>query len=457
MDKDKRYREALGWIHGLGRFGMKPGLGRITALLELLGNPHHKVRFVHLAGTNGKGSTAVMLASILREAGYRVGLYTSPYLLSFTNRMAINGEDIKKDDLIELVEQVRPLVERINKDPELGVMTEFEVVTTLALTYFSRTNLDLVVLETGLGGRLDATNVVDPLLSIITNVSLEHTDVLGDTVEKIAAEKAGIIKQNKPLLTAAEDPRVLKILEEKCFRHNSGFYRVYSPLDGEEAGLAHKPGAELQEISPEGQYFRYTGSIFSFERIFIPLRGTYQVTNAATALAALELLEKEGFKVSESELRSGLEKTEWPGRLELLSKNPYLIMDGAHNPAAIENLARSLPDYFKYRKLILVVGMMADKDIAAMLKRILPLADKVIFTRPVLPRAADPRELASVATEQLEFRKEHYVISEHGAALEKALELAGPEDAILVTGSLYTVSDVRAYWQDSRSNKVKLQ
>lgn len=453
MDKEKRYHEALEWIHGLGRFGIKPGLGRITALLELLGNPHGRVRFVHLAGTNGKGSTAVMLASILREAGYRVGLYTSPYLLSFTNRMAVNGDDIKQDDLIELVDRVRPLVEKVNKDPELGVMTEFEVVTTLALTYFSGANLDLVVLETGLGGRLDATNVVDPLLSIITNVSLEHTDVLGDTVEKIAVEKAGIIKQNRPLLTAAEDPRVLKIIEEKCIEQNSGFYRVYSPLDGKETGQEYKPGAQLQEISPEGQYFRYTGSIFNCERIFIPLRGTYQVTNAATALAALELLEKEGFKVSEPELRSGLEKTEWPGRLELFSKNPHLIMDGAHNPAAIENLARSLPDYFKYRKLILVVGMMADKDIAAMLKRILPLSDKVVFTRPILPRAADPRDLASVATRQLEFEKEHYVISEHGAALEKALELAGPQDAVLVTGSLYTVSDVRAYWQNSRAKK----
>ena len=457
MDKEKRYSEALEWIHGLGRFGIKPGLGRITALLEHLGNPHHNVQFVHLAGTNGKGSTAVMLASILREAGYRVGLYTSPYLLSFTNRMAVNGDDIKQDDLIELVDQVRPLVEKINKDPELGVMTEFEVVTTLALTYFSRANLDLVVLETGLGGRLDATNVVDPLLSIITNVSLEHTDVLGDTVEKIAVEKAGIIKPKRPLLTAAEDPRVLKVLEERCIEQNSGIYRVYAAVDGKGTLVGKNPKAALQEISPEGQSFCYEGSFFNFDRIFLPLRGAYQVTNAATALAALELLEKEGFKVSEAELRSGLEKTEWPGRLELLSKNPQLIMDGAHNPAAIENLARSLPGYFKYSNLILVVGMMADKDISAMLEKILPLADKVIFTRPVLPRAADPRELAAVATGQLEFEREYYVINDHGAALEKALELAGPQDAVLVTGSLYTVSDVRSYWQDSRANKVKLQ
>ncbi len=453
MNNKQRYLESLEWIHGLGRFGIKPGLSRITALLELLGNPHRKVRFVHLAGTNGKGSTAVMLASILRETGYRIGLYTSPYLLSFTNRMAVNGEDINPDDLVELVDRVRPLVEEISEDPELGSMTEFEVVTTLALTYFSETGLDLVILETGLGGRLDATNVVDPLLSIITNVSLEHTDVLGDTVEKIATEKAGIIKQDRPLLTAAEDPRVLGVLREVCLSRNSKLYRIYAPVNGSGANN-EMPRAVLQNISPEGQCFEYRGSHLNLDRVFIPLRGAYQVTNAATALAALELLEREGFQVSEPELRSGLKKTEWPGRLELLTKNPQLIMDGAHNPAAIENLARTLPDYFEYSKLILVVGMMADKDIPAMLKKILPVADKVIFTRPVLPRAAEPQDLASVATGQLGFENEYHVINEHGEALEKALELAGPEDVVLVTGSLYTVSDTRAYWHNKEIKKV---
>ncbi|MGM0653282.1 MAG: bifunctional folylpolyglutamate synthase/dihydrofolate synthase, partial [Bacillota bacterium] len=268
---------------------------------------------------------------------------------------------------------------------------------------------------------------------------------------------------NRLLLTASEELRVLEVLKEKCEEQNSEFYQVHTLSDGGNNNTDQYPGAVLQEISPEGQYFRYEGELYNLERIFIPLRGTYQVINAATAIAAVELLKREGFKVSEADLRSGLEKTEWPGRLELLSKNPYLIMDGAHNPAAIGHLVQSLPRYFMYRKLILVIGMMADKDIFAMLKQILPLADKVVFTRPVLPRAADPRKLASVATGQLEFKKEYYEISDHGTALEKALFLAGPEDAVLVTGSLYTVSDIRAYWQGSRAkkgssiNKVKLQ
>ncbi len=442
---EQRYREALEWIHGLGRFGIKPGLERITALLELLGNPHNSVPFVHIAGTNGKGSTAVMLATMMRAAGYQVGLYTSPYLLSFTNRMAVNGADIDHEELISLVEQTRPLAERISSDPKLGALTEFEVVTALALTYFARRKVDLVVLEVGLGGRLDATNVITPLLSIITNVSLEHTEVLGDTVEKITVEKAGIIKQGRPLLTAAEDPLVIGGLEQRCRQLEVPFNRVYS-LDDCAVGLPEeRPCAALQRITEDGQYFSYYGFKLQLENLFIPLRGAYQVTNALTALAAVELLEKEGFSVDESALRSGLAETVWPGRLELLGKEPLLIMDGAHNPKAIERLSEALPSYFNYDRLILVIGMLADKDTAAMLEHILPLADTVIFTRPILPRAADPADIAAFAVAHFNLQKEYYVLPEHGEALDRALELAGPEDAVLVTGSLYTVSDVRAY------------
>ncbi len=446
-NREKSYNEDLEWIHGLGRFGIKPGLERITALLEHLGNPHHSLHFVHIAGTNGKGSTAVMLASMLRTAGYEVGLYTSPYLLSFTNRMSVNGADINQDELIELVGLTRPLVEKISSDPMLGALTEFEVVTALALTYFARREVDLVVLEVGLGGRLDATNVVTPLLSIVTNVSLEHTEVLGDTVEKITAEKAGIIKQDRPLLTAAEDPLVVAVLKQRCQMLNASFNRVYFSKDGEADLPVDKPYAVLKNISEDGQYFSYRGYGLQLENVFIPLRGAYQVINAATALAAVELLEKEGFPVASESLRKGLSSTVWPGRLELLDRAPLLIMDGAHNPKAIEKLSEALPSYFSYKKLILVIGMLADKDTAAMLKHILPLADTVIFTRPVLPRAADPAELAAFAADHFNLQKEHYTIEEHGAALEKALQLAGPEDAVLVTGSLYTVSDIRSYYE----------
>ncbi len=449
MSREERYLNALEWIHGLGRFGIKPGLQRISKLLEMLGNPHHQISFVHIGGSNGKGSTAAMIASILRSAGYRAGLYTSPYLLSFTNRMAVNGDDIEPEELVALVEQVRPQVEEISADPELGQMTEFEVVTALALTYFARREVDLVVLEVGLGGRLDATNVVTPLLSIITNISLEHTDVLGDTVGQVAREKAGIIKHGVPVLTAADDPEVLAVLKERARKLEAPFHRVYPPADNL-SSVEQLPAFKRQSVIGKGQVFAYRGFNWSLDDLYVPLRGIYQAWNGATALAAVEILAGQGFRISEAAVREGLSETVWPGRLELLRFKPMLVMDGAHNPTAVKNLAEAMPEYFDYRQLILVFGALADKNIAAMLEKILPLADEVIFTRAKLPRAADPHETAAMAVEHFNFdRSRLAVIDEIGPALEKALALAGPDDLVLVTGSLYTVSDARAYWEHS--------
>lgn len=453
MGIEERYRSALDWIHGLGRFGSKPGLERIEALLHLMGNPHHRVRFVHVGGTNGKGSTAVILASMLRKAGCRIGLYTSPYLLSFTNRMAVNGSDIGHEDLVALVNRVRPLVEKIGSDQSLGEMTEFEVVTALALDYFASADVDLVVFEVGLGGRLDATNVVTPLISIITNISLEHTAVLGSTIEAIAAEKAGIIKAEKPLLTAAEDQRALQVFRTRCRELKAPMYRVYPPPRITGGKGNKKPVAVLKKITSEGQIFSYRGFSIELDDLFIPLRGRYQLNNAATALAALELLEKEGYPTDEAAVRSGLSETVWPGRLELIQKDPLVIMDGAHNPAAMEKLAEAVPQYFHYRRLILVIGILADKDIAAMLEHILPLAAVVIFTRPLLPRAADPGDVAEFAISHFKLQNDYLIIQSHSEAFDRALELAGPQDAVLVTGSLYTVSDIRAHWHQ-RCNSI---
>ncbi|MBW6462885.1 MAG: bifunctional folylpolyglutamate synthase/dihydrofolate synthase [Dethiobacteria bacterium] len=450
MNTEKRYEEALNWIHGLGRFGIKPGLERITALLEMLGNPHHNISFVHIGGTNGKGSTAAMLASILRTAGLNIGLYTSPYLLSFTNRMAVNGSDINQGDLADLVDEIKPLIDQILNDPELGQPTEFEVVTVLALTYFARQKVDLVVLEVGLGGRLDATNVVIPILSIITNISLEHTEILGDTITKIAGEKAGIIKPGRPLLTASSDEEVLKLFEDRCHELRAPLYRVYPPVEQASFKSEHRPVAISQDITPEGQYFSYRGFKWGFDHLFIRLRGKYQLENACTALAAAEIISGKGFPIDEEAVRKGLAETVWPGRLELMQNEPLLIMDGAHNPAAIEKLAEAFPLYFDYRRLILIFGMLADKDMASMLNTILPIADIVIFTRPLLPRAAEPESVAAYAIEKLGYSKECYIVGHYGEALEKALGIAAPGDAILVTGSLYTVSDIRAYWVGHR-------
>ncbi len=444
MLQEKAYREALEWIHGLGRYGMKPGLERVKSMLEKLGNPHQGIRFVHVAGTNGKGSTAAMLASILRSAGYSVGLFTSPYLLSFTNRMAVNNADINHAELIKLVEQIKPVVKQLQADPELGHPTEFEVVTVLAFIFFAASEVDLVVLEVGLGGRLDATNVVTPLLSVITNISLEHTDVLGNTIEEIAFEKAGIIKTEKPMITAAEDHRALSVFETRCAELNCPYYRVFPPLEAGGQPVDQRPVAVIKQITEDGQYFDYFGLKIEQHDLFITLRGQYQLLNAATAIAATELLTEEGFVVSREALLMGLAETTWPGRLELLQKEPLVIMDGAHNPAAMENLAEAIPRYFNYKRLILVIGMLADKDITAMLKYILPQSDLIVFTRPTLPRAADPHDIAASACENFNMQQEYYVLRDHREALKKALELAGTDDAILVTGSLYTVSDLRA-------------
>ncbi|MEW5783892.1 MAG: folylpolyglutamate synthase/dihydrofolate synthase family protein [Bacillota bacterium] len=454
MDQAERYRQSLAWIHSIGRFGMKPGLERIAALLERLGSPHRRLRFLHIGGTNGKGSTAATAAAVLQAAGYRVGLYTSPYLLSFTNRMAVDGMDVDPAELVELVERVRPLAESISADQSLGQVTEFEVVTTLALLFFERRRPDLVVLEVGLGGRLDATNVVTPLLSVITNISLEHTDVLGHTIAEIAREKAGIIKPAVPLLTAAADPAALAVFQNRCRELNAPLYRVSSssgvagrgPLQAEEAVLTafHERG----KIIPDGQHFTYNGFYRRLDDLFIPLRGAYQVTNAATALAALELLAAHGFTINEPALRRGLAQTSWPGRLEVLDRAPLLIMDGAHNPAAAGELAAALPEYFSYRRLILILGIMADKDIEAILSPLLPLAHTLVLTRPELPRAADPHALADLIRQNFRFTGAIHIAPAVHRALALGRGLAGPADALLVTGSLYTVSEARAAFKD---------
>jgi len=446
MILEQQYREALAWIHSIGRFGIKPGLERISTLLELLGNPQRRLKFLHIGGTNGKGSTAAMAASILQAAGYRTALFTSPYLLSFTNRMTVDGQDITPAELVELVEEIRPLVAKIDSNPRLGQMTEFEVVTALALNYFARRQPDLVVFEVGLGGRLDATNVVTPSVSVITNVSIEHASVLGDTLQAITTEKAGIVKPGIPLVTATTDTEVLAVLEAKCFQEKAPLYRVLPREEGM-VEAQNQITYYRRNVTDSGQYMSYYGLKYNLTGLFIPLRGRYQVANAATALAALELLEPQGFTFTPDSLHRGLAQTVWPGRLELLSRGPLLVMDGAHNPAAMRQLAEAVPEYLQFNRLILVLGIMADKDIHAILSAITPLAAEVVLTRPSLPRAADPGDLAAALKNIPAFNSRVHVEYDLGRAMEAALSLASPADAVLVTGSLYTVSDARAYWK----------
>ena len=326
------YTEALEYIHGVSWTFCKPGLERISELCERLGNPQKKLKFIHVAGTNGKGSTSAMLDSVLRKAGYKTGLYTSPYIRVFNERMRIDGENISNGELAELTEYIKPIADQMTDSP-----TEFELITALAFEYFARNNCDVVVLEAGMGGRLDSTNIIDTsVLSIITGIALDHTAFLGDTVEKIAAEKAGIIKESTPILYGGVDESAKAVIMAKATEMNAQFECVdYGKLKVKDLALS--------------------GSIFDFDKfrdLKINLLGSYQPRNAAIVVSALEILRKNGFEISDEAMREGLLRAKWQGRFEILSHNPLIIFDGAHNLCGIETLVASIKRYFPNKKMV---------------------------------------------------------------------------------------------------------
>lgn len=426
------YLEALDWIHSIGRFGIKPGLQRMTRMMELLGDPHKSLKVIHIAGTNGKGSTAAFVTKILEEAGFKVGLYTSPYLEAFTNRMSINGQDIPREKLVKIVETVKPLVDEIAQDPSLGQMTEFEVVTSIAFKYFAEEAPDFVVLEVGLGGRLDATNIVEnPLAAVITNIGLEHIEILGDTIEKIAAEKAGIIKEGGVVITAASNLRALEIIKNKCREKGASLF-----------SLEDKVNWKNISTSLEGQAFIYHNPEgLQLENLFITLLGEHQVINGVTAIAVIEALRARGIIISSSFIREGLKKTCWAGRLEIMGKEPLIILDAAHNIDGVKSLRNALNEQIPYNKLILVMGILGDKAVDEMLREIVPLAHKLVITRPDNPRAGEPEEVAAAAGKFTS--REIFLEESIPDALKLAVSLADTEDLVLVSGSLYTISEAR--------------
>ncbi len=423
------YQEALNWIHGIQRFGMNPGLQRIEALLEALENPHKELQILHIGGSNGKGSVAAFAARIMEAAGYRVGLYTSPYLVQFTNRMAINGVDISRERLVELVQRIKPEVENIAENTKLGHPTEFEVVTAMAFSHFAAEGLDLLVLEVGLGGRLDATNVCTPLVTVLTTVSLEHTAVLGDTLAEVAREKAGIIKESAAVVTGAGG-EALEVIRQKCGEKSAALYCLGQDFE------AHGLSSNL-----DGQVFNYRGLRRSMQGLRLAMLGDYQPGNAALALAALELLEEKGYMLTEEAVRSGLQGTRWPGRLEIMRRAPLVVLDGAHNLEAFKGLRRSLEASFFYRHLVLVLGLLDDKPLEEILQEILPPVDVLILTTPNSPRACAPWLLRDKAAAL--FRGPVHVVEDIPAALQLALSMVRAPDLLLVAGSLYLVSEAR--------------
>lgn len=412
--------EAIEYIHSVYWKGSTPGLDRTQTLLAKMGNPEKKLKFVHIAGTNGKGSTASMVASILRKAGYRTGLYTSPYIYRFHERIQINGEQISDEDLVDITEYVKPLASSMEQPP-----TEFELVCCIAFEYFARKQCDIVVLEVGMGGAFDATNVIDvPEVAVITNIGLDHTEVLGDTVEQIARTKAGIFKEHGSAVVYRAVPSVEAVYEEICAEKNVRLRKAdFASL----RGTAH---------SLEGQVF----DCGSRKGLVLPLLGDHQLHNAAVVLAVADALIEEGWRISEDHIRQGLRDVSWPGRFDIISRAPLFIIDGGHNPQCIEALVKNIEDYLAGRRVVALTGVLGDKDYADMYRPVMPLVDRFVCVTPPNPRRLEAQVLAGYLRD---VGADAVACGSVDDGVALALELAGESGAVLCFGSLYTIGAIR--------------
>lgn len=417
------YTRSLSYIHSLLKFGTRPGLERVSALLDELGRPQDKLKFVHVAGTNGKGSFCTMMSEILKSAGYKTGLFTSPYVFDFRERIQINGEMISEEELCEITAEVKAAAEKIaERDLQ---PTEFEFITAVALKYFADKNCNVVVLEVGLGGRLDSTNIIKtPLLSAIMSISLDHMAVLGDTVEEIAAEKSGIIKENGVTVCfSRQDERAEKIIR-KTAEEKGNVYIKSSPDD-------------IKVLSCD---LSGTKAIYKDMEIFIPLIGEHQVYNAQTAVDAALALNDRDLSISPENIIDGISKARIPARTELFGKNPLTILDGAHNREGVEALLSNLNKFLKGRKLTVIMGMMEDKEYEFAAYEISKLAKTFTATLPSNPRAVSPKVLAEIAEKNC---SDVFICENPAEAYRKIYEKAHKDDIVLVCGSLYLAGDVR--------------
>ena len=416
------YNEALSYLKTLNPMGIRLGLEQIQSLLERLGNPQDAYPSILIAGTNGKGSVAAMTAAILNAAGFKTGLYTSPDLIDFRERIRINGKMITPKRAVGCLEAVKKNV--------IETVSYFEFITAMAFLHFQQQKIDIAVLEVGMGGRLDATNVANALVSVVTNVSREHEEYLGRTLKKIAYEKGGVIKEKGICITAAQQKSVVAILEQICEKKKAKLYRM---------------GKELHTSVHRDSTFSYTGVKKQFKRLKSPFIGRHQITNAGLALGVIETLAASGFIISDGAVHVGLESAKWEGRLEVVQRSPLLVLDGAHNPAGVATLCRALRNDFAYKRLILVFGVMGDKNYRLMAKTLFPLADAVIITRPPTERALAPEILHPIA---MKFNKNIEIIINPGDALRHAFELAGDPDLVCVAGSLYLVGEIKKVYKD---------
>jgi len=413
-------QEAIAYIHTYQWEKHAPGLERMRCLLCALGDPQKKLKFIHVAGTNGKGSTCAMLASVLREAGYRVGLNTSPYIMTFHERIRVNGEMISDESLADLTERVRPVAEAMEEHP-----TEFELITAIALQYFVEQRCDIVVLEVGLGGALDASNVIDcPEVAVLTAMGMDHMAILGNTMTEIAAAKAGIIKDGGCVVSCGGCAEADAVFRKTCAARGASLREVdFERLTVLQAGLE--------------------GAVFDFgahKDLHLPLVGLYQTQNAALALTALEVLAEKGWNIPEDAIRRGLTAVRWPARFEVLRRAPLFLLDGAHNAHGIRAAAESLAALLPAGKAVMVLGVLADKDVEDMLDRLAPLAAQAFVIRPDSPRAMRAEDLCALLQRR---GVEAQVCQTVEQAVEQAIRAAGPDGAVCALGSLYMSGAVR--------------
>ncbi|KJS18124.1 MAG: folylpolyglutamate synthase [Peptococcaceae bacterium BRH_c4b] len=421
------FPEALEYMQNLTKFGFNFGLGRITELLRRLDNPHLDLRIIHIGGTNGKGSTTAMLGAILQQSGSRVGAFTSPHLHSYTERYRINGAEISENDMAVMITELRPHLEAMVREG-YEHPTEFEVGTALAFLYFQRQRVDYLVLEVGLGGAIDSTNVVIPLVASITNVAMDHMDYLGNTEKEIATVKAGIIKEGVPLVTAAAG-EALEVIEGVCREKNAPLLLVGRNVIWRE-----------REITGSGQIIDIDGRLGNYRNITVPLMGRHQQINAATAVALAEVLVETGAKITADDIAGGIARTVWPARMEIVSRDPLVLIDGAHNMDGAVALGRALEDYFPGRGIVMVLGMLGDKERSRVVAELAPRARAVVITRPNSPRAGNWQSMAGEAGKYVE---KVLTVEDISGAVRAALELVAPGDVVCITGSLYMVAEAR--------------
>lgn len=422
------YTEALEYIHGTLKFGIKLGLENIKALLQLMGNPHKSLEFVHVAGTNGKGSTVAFISSILMESGYKTGVFTSPYLERFTERIKVDRGEISEADVARITgfvkEKVAELVKNGGNHP-----TEFEIVTAVAFQYFYETGCDIVVLEVGLGGRFDSTNVIDmPLAAVITTISYDHMNILGDTLEKIAFEKAGIIKDKTDVVLYPQASEALEVFERVCEEKKSRFHKV---------SLAD---VEVLESGIWGSSFLHK----RHGKFRIGLAGEHQIANAVTALEAVEIVRKKGFdRINKTSVESGLIKAVWPGRLEVVCKEPMFVIDGAHNKEGALMLADNLKKYFPEKDIIFIIGVLKDKDYKAIIEPVIPIASEFVAVKPENERGMTAKELAVILRG---YCKDVNVSDKIEEAILYSIKKVSTKGIICAYGSLYYIGEIRKFF-----------